>query len=413
MAVIQEDITKTTWEMILRFLGTGTEFAYNVLHEGNVALANWQDFTKESLFAVLKKLDERGLPKDQITLMLDRAEKGERVHTMAFPDEDAAELATRLTEAGIPCALLDSQGDDVKIVMFMSGDSDRVNDIITMFRAEKGIITELDPVFFLNNYAVDSIGYVDGIGEVELALFRQEAARNGLIFSCLETETENEYLVLHRVDDKAAVTKAMERVVWALSGEDGSELRAMLEKELANQELVRRALYEGKEEFYIVDGRNPQNYIRSSAAAVVYNKGGKVVTRAERGRADFTDRASRAAAGLIQPIVMDAREFIAYRAQAKKDEALLRGEAIVSAFEAGVKEKAAGAPPAVGGNISTDELMGKIAEEGKVHLFGLTQADCDALVKIAKENEIKAHTFTEGPDNVRAVLDATGAPALK
>ena len=186
--------------------------------------------------------------------------------------------------------------------MFMSGDSDRVNDIITMFRAEKGIITELDPVFFLNNYAVDSIGYVDGIGEVELALFRQEAARNGLIFSCLETETENEYLVLHRVDDKAAVTKAMERVVWALSGEDGSELRAMLEKELANQELVRRALYEGKEEFYIVDGRNPQNYIRSSAAAVVYNKGGKVVTRAERGRADFADRASRAAAGLIQRV---------------------------------------------------------------------------------------------------------------
>lgn len=309
MANIQEDVTKQIWDLFLKFFGTGTEFVYQIAHEGNVTLKQGGNFCKEILVALINKQKQNGEPTDITAQMLKRVEAGESINTMSVAEEDAVELSRYLNEKGILYNVVDNFQDDSKFFMYMSNDAQKVIDIVSVWQAEKGLVSELNPELFLNNYAQDGVGTISGFDEVDLEVFRSFAKENGLVFSSTPSDESNKYIVMYDPKNIDIVKKTMDSTVWALSGSAGILLREQMERYLKNRHAVNKTLLEAEKEFYVVSGTSPENYVHLTANDFVYYKNSKEVLTVERNDSEYVERGIRVFNGMSHPILLSREEY--------------------------------------------------------------------------------------------------------
>lgn len=323
MANIQEEVTSQVWELFLRFFGTGSEFIYQIAHEGNAMLKQGGNFTKEFLLALINKQKELGEPTDATAQMLAREKKGETIHSMLVADEDAAELVAYFKEKKILFSAIESPNDDTKVFMYMSGDSEKVADIVSLWQAERGLVSEITPKLFLDNFAKEGVGTLSGLDRVDLELFRRYAKENGLIYAATEAEEKDRYVVIYDPKDKAVAEKTMGAVAWAFSGEAGALLREQMVIFMRNRQQLNRAFLEAEKEYYIVSGKNPEHYIHLTANDFTYYKNTKEVKNAERNREDFLDSGMRVVDGMAQPVLLTREEFEVYKSENELDKELI------------------------------------------------------------------------------------------
>lgn len=309
MANIQEEITSQTWNLILKFLGTGSEFVYQVAHEGNVLLKQGSNFGKEILLAIINKQKEKGEPLDVTAKMLSRAEKGETINNMLVADEEAAELSKYFSEKGILFNVIENPNDDTKVFMYMSGDSKKVLDVISLWQAEKGLVSELNPSLFLEHFALDGVGTLSGIDRADLEVFRDYAKKNNLIFTSTPTDNPEKYLIIYDPNDSATVKKTMDSTIWAFSGEEGARYREQMIVYLKNRQKINRSLLEGEKEFYIVNSKSPEQYVFLTANDLTYYKNSKEILNINRKSSDFMDRSLRVINGMASPVILSREEF--------------------------------------------------------------------------------------------------------
>lgn len=333
MANIQEDVTKQIWDLFLKFFGTGTEFIYQIAHEGNVALKQGSDFCKEFLVALINKQKQNGEPTDIAAQMLKRVEAGESINTMSVAEEDAVELSKYLNEKGILFNIVDNVQDDTKFFMYMSNDAQKVIDVVTLWQAEKGLVSELNPEVFLDNFAQDGVGTISGFDKADLEVFRNFAKENGLVFSSTPSDEPNKYIVLYDPKNIDTVRKTMDSTVWSLSGSAGLLLREQMERYLQNRQTVNKTLLEAEKEFYIVNGTMPENYVHLTANDFIYYKNSKEVLTVGRNDGDFVERGIRVFNGMTHPVLLTREEYERFIKDGELDK-----EAIKSFVSAKAKE---------------------------------------------------------------------------
>ena len=319
MANIQEDVSRQIFDLFLKFFGTGSEFVYQITHEGNVALKQGYNFTSELLLALINKNKEAGEPTDSLAQMLKREEKGESVNSMAVAEEHAQELQKRLEDKKILYHVIDSQTDDSKFIMYMSNDAEKVADIVSVFHAEKGLVLEINPDLFLDNYANESIGTISGLDAVDLELFRGYARRNNLIFSSTLTEDEGKYMIIYDPKDTKTVRKTMGMALWAISGEDGALYRKQMVSFINNKRKLSRALLEPEKEYYIVNAQNPEQYVHLTANDLTYFKYSKEVLAVSRKDRDYLERGKRVLDGMDMPILLTREEYERFKENGELD----------------------------------------------------------------------------------------------
>lgn len=324
MANIQEDVTSQAWELLLKFLGTGTEFVCQITHEGNVLLRQGSNFTKELLVAMINKQKEMGLPTDATAQMLKREQKGETIQSIPVPEEDAKELSEYLQKKNILFNVIENPADDIKFFNYMSGDSKAVSNVIARWKADRGLVSELEPDVFLDNFTEEGVGTLSGLDRVDLELFRRYAKEAGLVFSSTSTNEEGKYMVVYEPKDRPAAQRVMGTVAWALAGTDGALLREQMVIFMKNRQQLNRAFLEAEKEYYIVSGKNPLHYVHLTANDFTYYKDTKEIKVGQRTSDDFLARGMRVVDGLDQPILLTREEFEVF-----KEDGTLDKEAIV------------------------------------------------------------------------------------
>ena len=319
MANIQEEITGQVWNLILKFLGTGSEFVYEIAHEGNVLMKQGYNFGSEILVAMINKQKEKGIPCDVTAKMLERVENGETINNMLVAEEEVLELGSYFKNKGILYNVIESPGDDTKVFMYMSGDAEKAKDVIALWQAEKGLISELKPTLFLENFALDGVGTLSGLDRADLELFRDYAKKNNLVFTSMSTDDPEKYLIAYDPKDSAAVKKTMASVVWAFSGEDGARYKEQTVVYLKNRQKINRSLSEGEKEFYIVNGKSPEQYVFLTANDLTYYKNSKEILNVSRSSSDFLDRSLRVINGMAQPVILSRDEFELFKENGERD----------------------------------------------------------------------------------------------
>ena len=324
MSNIQEDVTKQVWDLFLKFIGTGSEFVYQIAHEGNTTLKQGSNFTRDLLVALINKQKQTGEPIDDTAKMLKRVEKGESINTMSVADEDAVELSKYFQEKGILFKVIDNLNDDTKFFMYMSDDAQKVVNIITLWQAEKGLISEMNPELFLNNCVQEGVGTLSGLDNADLEIFRNFAKEKGLIFASTAAEAPDRYIVIYNPKDTATVKKVMDSALWAFSGTEGNFLREQMTLFLKNKKEVNRSLLEPEKEFYIVDGKSPDNYVYLTANDFTYYKNSKEILNVSRNSVDFIERGLRVFDSMFQPVVLTREEFELFNKEGELDKATIK-----------------------------------------------------------------------------------------
>lgn len=319
MPNIQEEITGQVFELMLRFLGTGSEFTYQISHEGNVLLKEGSRFSQKFLETLINRQKENGEPTGITAQMLLREQQGEKIHTMLVPDEEAAELSQLLEKHNVLFNPIEVPDDDSKVYMYMSGDTEKVADVMMLLQAERGIVSEINPSLFLENYAQEEVGTISGLDRTDLELFRGYAKQNGLVFSSVVLDGPGKYLVLYDPKDREEVQRSMGSTLWALSGKEGRQLRERYALFLKNKQEVKQALNDSTKELYIVDGKSPENYIRLSPKEFAYCKNFKTISSVSRNNPEFLARGLRVLDGLEQPILLTREEFERYKEDGEPD----------------------------------------------------------------------------------------------
>lgn len=336
MASIQEEVTSQVWNLVLKFLGTGTEFVYQIAHEGNVLLTQGGNLSKELMLALINKQKEKGEPTDVTSKMLARTEKGETINTMAVAEEDALELSKFFGKKNILFNVIENPTDDSKLFMYMSDDAQKVQDILSLWQAERGLVSEINTTLFLDNYASDNIGTLSGLDRADLEIFRNFAKKNNLVFASTQTDEKDKYLIVYDPKDAALVKKTMDSVVWAISGTDGARFKQQMVVYLKNRQKINRSLLEGEKEFYIVNGKAPNQYAFLTANDLTYYKNSKEILSVDKSSNDFMDRSLRVINSMARPVILSRDEFELFDEKGDRDiEAVNK---VVSDLSAGVPE---------------------------------------------------------------------------
>lgn len=312
MANIQEDVNRQIWDLFLKFFGTGSEFVYQIAREGNVMLKQGGDFCQEVLVALINKQKENREPTDVLARMLARVQKGESINTMTVADEDAAELEKHLKDKGILYHVIDNLQDDAKFFWYMSDDAPKFIDVVHVFQAEKGLLSELNPQLFLDNFAQDGVGTISGLDRTELEVFRNIASEKGLVFASTPSAESNKYIVVYDPKDSYTAKTTMVSVLWALAGSKGELLRNQMNEHLKNKQTLHKALLEPEKEYYIFNGTSPDQYAHLTANDFTYFKNAKEITNINRKDADYIERGMRVFGGMSHPIVLTREEYEAF-----------------------------------------------------------------------------------------------------
>lgn len=319
MANIQEDVTSQAWNLILKFLGSGAEFTYQMTHEGVTMVAQGGNFCANVLLALINKQKEIDEPTDAASKMLLRVQNGESINTMLVAEEDAVVFKRYLDEHKILYNVVENAGDDALAFMYMSNDAKKINDILLLFHADAGRISEIDTDLFLDNFASEGIGTLSGLDRADLEVFRNYAEKNHLVFSSTKADDSNNYMIIYDPKDADKVKKTMASTIWAFSGERGERYKKQMVVYLKNRQTINRSLTEGEKEFYIVNAKSPEQYVFLTANDLTYYKNSKEILNVSRSSSDFLDRSLRTINGMALPVILSRDEFELFKEDGEKD----------------------------------------------------------------------------------------------
>ena len=232
---------------------------------------------------------------------------GQRSFSVAVHDSDAQDYEDLLKEQGILYSKLDKQNDNHKLFIFLNKDLQKVDNVTTILKAQRGQVSELRPDLYFNSLSPDKVHVVEGISAVEMELFRHYARQKNLLYTAIPGK--DSYMM---ICDRADIKKAREALLytgWALTGANGARVREQVERRLAGRSAIQISAEEGEREMYIVSGIRPDNYVKISAEDFAVYKQNKQVASVSRQDQNFMTKCLAACDSIAHPVVMSDFQF--------------------------------------------------------------------------------------------------------
>lgn len=230
-------------------------------------------------------------------------------HTTRIADSDVKDFDELLRKQQVVYAKMTSKKDNVTMYVYLDRDQKEVEAARTALYAHRGQVQELQPDLYFSNMAPDDVRTINGLDEVELALFRHYARGQNLLFTVLNRGDKN--LVVYDQKDRAKANKALGYMSWDLTGANGARYRQQVEYHLEGHNKIHMCIEEAERELYIVSRYNPSNFIRLSSADYTLYKAGQPVATYERALTpDYETKVMAACEGLRNPMVLDVDDFV-------------------------------------------------------------------------------------------------------
>lgn len=235
--------------------------------------------------------------------------KGETLKSVCVSDEDYDLFKKHLTKQGVLFATTDFNKDDSKMILFLSKDDYKVKNAISLMKSERGLITELTPELFCKTISdnKEQMSVLKNIDKVELELFRHYALNNKLVFATVNN-SEN-IKILFNKKDLEKVNDILKKISVDLTSSHAEMIREQIEYKLAGRQQINIAFEDVEKEFYVVDAKNPRNYLHISPEGMVYVKNGKEVTKVSRDRHDFLEQCYAKINSFSEPVLLTPEEF--------------------------------------------------------------------------------------------------------
>lgn len=130
---------------------------------------------------------------------------------------------------------------------------------------------EATPHEFINDHAGQNVCQSVGYSEVELEVFRKEAAKMGFTYAVVGNERDKgKHDILYAERDKDMVIKALKSMEYELSGADGNNYGKALELSVKVKIDILRASKQNRGEIlYLVNANNPMQFITLSDGKMV------------------------------------------------------------------------------------------------------------------------------------------------
>lgn len=220
---------------------------------------------------------------------------------------DVKDFEALLHEYGVLYAKMNMKSDYGKLFTFLGKDREKINNISTVFKAQRGNVTEVRSDLYFNSLAPENVRITDGLDPAEMELFRHYARRENLLFTAIPKD--GKYTVVYDQKDEQKGRKTMLHVAWDLTGAGGARVREQVEYRLQGRNLLMLEAEEAQRELYIVSKKNPANYVHISQEDLEIYKSGKIMSTVPRGTSDFVVRCMTAVDALDEAVVLKPEEF--------------------------------------------------------------------------------------------------------
>ena len=255
-----------------------------------------------------EKNEYKGISDVPLKELLKAVRKGDNLMTLSVYDEDAKEFKDILEKTGISkFTMCDLTTDDRKILLFAQSDLEQVKKALSIFYAERGIMSEMEPDAFFTGSKDHNLSMVTGLDDVELEIIRYHSRTEPFPYTVVDTAEG--ISLLFREEDRKKIDSMLNKVSFALSGEQGPIVRQQVEIKLKGRQEVNIALEEAERESYIIDKKNPQNYIAVTAEDFTYYKNNKNIESIPRTEKGAPEAVYTRIESLTEPVVISKNEF--------------------------------------------------------------------------------------------------------
>lgn len=309
---IAEKVADVLFEYLLRSANYVTDTAPTAIGAVGRAGEKVFDGVSDLAQALVKHVDlKRYLNKDgEVTAAeLNRAVKQlkTRARTIRIGDADAKDFEAMLHAEKVLYAKIDMRDDNCKMFMYMDKDERKLENIVEALKAKRGTVTEISPNLFIQALKPEHTLTVQGLGDVELELFRHYARETGALFTVVR-RPESNMLILPAEEEKK-VRQALLYTGWVLTGSDGALVREQVEHRLKGRSAINITAEEGLRELYVVSRNRPGNYVRITSEDFKIYKANKQISTVSRAAESFHSRCIAACEGISQPVVLSAEEY--------------------------------------------------------------------------------------------------------
>lgn len=204
-------------------------------------------------------------------------------------NSDIADYEKILKQQNLLYAKVDAQNDDYCAFMHLSKDAEKFDEAAAVLKAQRGKTTEVSPKMYLDHLAPETVETMDGLDDVEIALFRHYARKAGLLYSVID-RGDNSHMVLYGAEDAPKVRRAMLHTGWDLTGANGALYRKQVEYHLEGHNKVHLSAEEASAELYIVSRDRPDTFVHITEADYTLYKSGKAVSNVKRDQSNFIRR---------------------------------------------------------------------------------------------------------------------------
>ncbi len=316
MSRIQEEITSYSWELLLRFLGLTGDVLSNAEKAAEFTFNKAEDATKGVLSLMIKAARKRAQNKEYnaedtlkvLTEMERRSkENNEILRNVSVADEDYAELSQKLKEKKVLFTTLDMNGDDAKMILYLSGEDYSVQKAVNSFMIDRGLLTEIDAEQFIDMHLKGGVGTVDGLSDIELEVFRKYAKAEAFPFAKVTTNKDHN-LIIYEPEKSNEIKKALSATVFALSDERGEKLKKALEAQIYSRNLLYAAIEDGKEHV-IISSKNKDHFIIIDEDSATLYKNNKKVFEVPRRTKEFFAKTLQMSDGVENATVLNKDEY--------------------------------------------------------------------------------------------------------
>ncbi len=190
---------------------------------------------------------------------------GGEVKMQMIDTEDAELFAKILKNQRVPYVIA-GEKDGKTVFVTRACDDKKLEQAWNIYADEIKVgFKEMTPHEFLNTHAEQEVCQAKGFSEIELEVFRKEAAAVGFNYAVVGNEdVKGKYDILYSKGDAANMTQAMKATAYEMSGADGKEYINELQKSLdMKKDIIART--KNKETIYLI------NQDDSSKFAIIEN----------------------------------------------------------------------------------------------------------------------------------------------
>ena len=192
--------------------------------------------------------------------LLKHIKKGGQVNMQMVPAEDAELFAKILKNQRVPFVIV-GEKDGKAIFATRDCDNKILEQVWDIYADEIKVgFKEMTPHEFINTHAEQEVCQSTGYSEIELEVFRKEAAKVGFNYAVVgNADEKGKYDILYAQNDADKAEKAFKGMAYEMSGPDGKEYAQELQKSLDTKKDI-MARSKGKKEIYIASQNNPNKF---------------------------------------------------------------------------------------------------------------------------------------------------------